>query len=33
MDGKLVGYGGGLWRKKWLLEHEYAFAQRDLFYV
>lgn len=21
-DGKLVGYGGGLWRKKWLLEHE-----------
>ena len=32
-DGKLVGYGGGLWRKKWLLEHEYAFAQRDLFYV
>lgn len=31
-DGKLVGYGGGLWRKKWLLEHKYAFAQRDLFY-
>ena len=31
-DGKLTGYGGGLWRKKWLLEHEYAFAQRDLFY-
>ncbi|NEU08438.1 methylated-DNA--[protein]-cysteine S-methyltransferase [Flavihumibacter sp. R14] len=21
-DGKLVGYAGGLWRKKWLLEHE-----------
>ena len=21
-DGRLVGYGGGLWRKKWLLEHE-----------
>jgi len=21
-DGKLTGYGGGLWRKKWLLEHE-----------
>ena len=20
--GKLVGYAGGLWRKKWLLEHE-----------
>jgi methylated-DNA-[protein]-cysteine S-methyltransferase len=32
MNGKLVGYAGGLKRKKWLLEHEYAFAQRDLFY-
>ena len=21
-DHSLVGYGGGLWRKKWLLEHE-----------
>jgi methylated-DNA-[protein]-cysteine S-methyltransferase len=21
-DGKLIGYGGGLWRKKWLLKHE-----------
>jgi methylated-DNA-[protein]-cysteine S-methyltransferase len=21
-DGMLVGYGGGLWRKKWLIEHE-----------
>lgn len=21
-DAKLVGYAGGLWRKKWLLEHE-----------
>jgi AraC family transcriptional regulator of adaptative response/methylated-DNA-[protein]-cysteine methyltransferase len=21
-DGKLVGYGGGFWRKKWLLDHE-----------
>ncbi len=31
-DGKLLGYAGGLWRKKWLLEHEHAFAQRDLFY-
>lgn len=30
--GKLVGYGGGIKRKKWLLEHEHAFAQRDLFY-
>jgi methylated-DNA-[protein]-cysteine S-methyltransferase len=32
-DGKLVGYGGGIKRKKWLLEHEHAFAQRDLFYM
>lgn len=30
--GRLVGYLGGLKRKKWLLEHEHAFAQRDLFY-
>jgi len=21
-DGNLVGFGGGLWRKKWLLDHE-----------
>jgi O-6-methylguanine DNA methyltransferase len=21
-DGSLCGYGGGLWRKRWLLEHE-----------
>ncbi|MDZ7332003.1 MAG: methylated-DNA--[protein]-cysteine S-methyltransferase [candidate division KSB1 bacterium] len=21
-DGKLVGYGAGLWRKQWLLQHE-----------
>ncbi|MCR4395710.1 MAG: methylated-DNA--[protein]-cysteine S-methyltransferase [Candidatus Saccharicenans sp.] len=21
-DGRLTGFGGGLWRKKWLLEHE-----------
>jgi methylated-DNA-[protein]-cysteine S-methyltransferase len=25
-NGKLVGYGGGLWRKKWLLEHEQRFS-------
>ncbi|MEI6885486.1 MAG: methylated-DNA--[protein]-cysteine S-methyltransferase [Bacteroidota bacterium] len=31
-SGRLVGYAGGLKRKKWLLEHEHAFAQRDLFY-
>lgn len=23
-DGSLCGYGGGIWRKKWLLEHEGA---------
>lgn len=23
-DGKLIGYGGGLWRKEWLLRHEGA---------
>lgn len=26
-DGSLCGYGGGLWRKKWLLEHEQAIIQ------
>ena len=25
-DGNLTGYGGGLWRKKWLLEHEQEFT-------
>ncbi|MGD8470803.1 MAG: methylated-DNA--[protein]-cysteine S-methyltransferase [Desulfobacteraceae bacterium] len=24
-DGKLVGFGGGIWRKEWLLEHEKRF--------
>lgn len=24
--GTLVGYGGGLWRKQWLLEHEAKYA-------
>ncbi|PYJ25236.1 MAG: hypothetical protein DME91_05020 [Verrucomicrobia bacterium] len=27
-DGTLCGYGGGLWRKKWLLEHERRFAHK-----
>ncbi len=27
-DGKLVGYAGELWRKKWLLQHEREVAQR-----
>ena len=30
-DGKLTGYAGGLWRKKWLLEHENPPAQGSLF--
>jgi len=25
-DGTLCGYGGGLWRKRWLLDHERRFA-------
>lgn len=28
-DGSLTGYAGGLWRKKWLLEHEHP-AQQTL---
>ncbi len=27
-DGTLCGYGGGLWRKKWLLDHERRFAPK-----
>lgn len=27
-DGSLVGYGGGLWRKEWLLRHEQETAGR-----
>ena len=30
-DGKLTGYRGGLKRKKWLLDFEDAFPQKDLF--
>ncbi len=26
-DGSLTGYGGGLWRKEWLLEHERRHAK------
>jgi AraC family transcriptional regulator, regulatory protein of adaptative response / methylated-DNA-[protein]-cysteine methyltransferase len=25
-NGKLTGYGGGLWRKKWLIEHEMKYS-------
>ncbi len=28
-DGTLTGYGGGLWRKKWLLEHESAAVAKN----
>ena len=27
-DGTLCGYGGGVWRKRWLLDHEAA-MERD----
>ena len=30
-NGKLTGYGGGVWRKKWLLEHEQKIKQLSLF--
>jgi methylated-DNA-[protein]-cysteine S-methyltransferase len=26
-DGRLVGYGSGLWRKRWLLDHERSVAE------
>ncbi len=32
-NGALTGYGGDLWRKKWLLEHEakYEYGVQELF--
>jgi len=30
-DGSLTGYAGGLWRKKWLIEHENPTHQQSLF--
>lgn len=30
-DGSLTGYAGGLWRKKWLLDHENPIKQQSLF--
>ena len=30
-NGSLTGYAGGLWRKKWLLEHECPNQQQSLF--
>lgn len=29
-DGALTGYGGGLWRKAWLLRHEAAMQLKDV---
>ena len=30
-NGSLTGYAGGLWRKRWLLEHENSPIQQSLF--
>lgn len=30
-DGSLTGYAGGIWRKKWLLDHESGCKQQTLF--
>ncbi len=30
-DGSLTGYAGGIWRKKWILEHESPSIQQSLF--
>ena len=30
-DGSLTGYGGGLWRKRWLLDHEARVSGSTLF--
>ena len=30
-DGSLTGYGGGLPRKRWLLDHEARYTRDDLF--
>jgi len=30
-EGQLTGYSGGLWRKKWLLQHESSSHQFNLF--
>ena len=31
-DGSLTGYAGGLWRKKWLLEHEHPSNQQSFLF-
>lgn len=28
-DGSMVGFGGGVWRKEWLLEHEQKVSVQD----
>lgn len=30
-DGSMTGYAGGIWRKKWLLDHENPVKQQSLF--
>lgn len=30
-DGSLTGYAGGIWRKKWLIDHESPVKQQSLF--
>jgi len=30
-NGKLTGYGGGLWRKQWLIKHEKSLSIPELF--
>jgi methylated-DNA-[protein]-cysteine S-methyltransferase len=29
-DGSLTGYGGGLWRKEWLLKHESGYPHNNI---
>ncbi|MCF8261989.1 MAG: methylated-DNA--[protein]-cysteine S-methyltransferase [Melioribacteraceae bacterium] len=29
-DGSLIGYAGGMWRKKWLLGHEKQFSGQEI---
>jgi methylated-DNA-[protein]-cysteine S-methyltransferase len=29
-DGSLTGYGGGLWRKEWLIRHERGYHPNDI---
>jgi len=29
-DGRLTGYGGGLWRKEWLIKHERGYSPNNI---